>query len=59
MPDVRAKSLQGNAIRSMKGLQNLVSLTELDLRCNLLASYPELRSLKGRQLKPSLCACTL
>ena len=39
--------MQGNAVRSMRGLQRLTSLTELDLRCNLLASYHDFHFLKG------------
>lgn len=38
---------QGNAIRSLQGLQALTALTELDLRCNLLASYQEFSGLRG------------
>ena len=42
-----AYGAQGNAIRSIRGLHQLTLLTELDLRCNLLASYQEFSQLKG------------
>ena len=44
--------VQGNAIRSIQGLQTLTSLTELDLRGNLLASYQEFSRLKGQSFFP-------
>ena len=48
----KTDAVQGNAIRSVQGLQTLTSLTELDLRGNLLASYQEFSRLKGQSLFP-------
>lgn len=39
--------MQGNVIKSTKGLQLLRGLEELDLRCNLIASIHEVVRLSG------------
>ena len=39
--------MQGNVLRSTKGIQLLPHLEELDLRCNLIASIHEVVRLSG------------
>lgn len=43
---------QGNALKSVHGLSKLTALTELDLRCNLFASYQEFTQLQGTRAGP-------
>ena len=38
---------QGNAIQSLRGLEGLTCLVELDLRCNLVASFLEVQRIQG------------
>ena len=51
----RRGSLQGNVLRSTKGIQMLPHLEELDLRHNLIASVHEVVQLSGTNYisKPS------
>ena len=55
--------LQGNVLRSTKGIQMLPHLEELDLRYNLIASIHEVVRLSGALRSPEDCesytaACT-
>ena len=43
----RPHRVQGNVLRSTKGIQLLPHLEELDLRCNLIASIHEVVRLSG------------
>ena len=43
----RPRPVQGNVLRSTKGIQMLPHLEELDLRCNLIASIHEVVRLSG------------
>lgn len=47
----RQGMLQGNVLRSTKGIQMLPNLEELDLRHNLIASVHEVVQLSGTNIK--------
>ena len=47
-------TLQGNVLRSTKGIQLLPHLEELDLRYNLIASIHEVVRLSGALSSPSI-----